>query len=199
MQVLILDGHPDAGRLTESLLDDYQAALPAGTDVRRIAVRDLDFDPILHRGYATIQTLEPDLEQAWDAILAADHIAIGHPMWWGAEPALLKGFWDRLLLPDRAFRVRDNGLPEGLLQGRSVDLLVTTGSPPWILRVLLADAPGVRIRQMILGYCGITSVRTRYFGSTENGDVASRVPGWRAAAARLGRTATGRWRGGKRA
>lgn len=197
MRVLILDGHPDGGRLSSALLDAYAAALPAGTPTERIALRDLGFDPVLHRGLAAPQPWEDDLARAWTAILRADHLVIGHPLWWGAEPALLKGFWDRILLPDHAYRLRPGGTGEGLLQGRSADVLVTTGARPLLIRTLLADAPGVRIRQMILGYCGITSVRMRYFGPTDE-DVARRIDGWRGRAGRLGRTAAGRWRGEKR-
>ena len=50
MRVLILDGHPDENRLTGALLDAYEAALPPGTSVARLAVRDLDFDPNLREG-----------------------------------------------------------------------------------------------------------------------------------------------------
>ena len=52
MRILILDGHPDTNRLTSHLLDLYQAGLAPGDEVDRIAVRDLQFDPVLHHGYA---------------------------------------------------------------------------------------------------------------------------------------------------
>ena len=39
---LLIDGHPDANRLSGHLLDLYQQALPAGTALDRIAIRDLD-------------------------------------------------------------------------------------------------------------------------------------------------------------
>ncbi len=60
MQVLVLDGHPDAGRLVTHLLDRYAAALD-GAHVERVALRDLAFSPNLRRGYAEEQPLEPDL------------------------------------------------------------------------------------------------------------------------------------------
>lgn len=198
MQVLILDGHPDAGRLSSQLLDAYEAALPDHAGITRIALRELEFDPILHRGQAAPQPLEPDLQAAWDAIVAADHLVIGFPLWWSAEPALLKGFWDRVLLRDAAYRLGPSGRALGLLNGRSADLLITTGTPPLVLQTLLGDVPGRRAGPMILGFCGITSIRSRYFGPTENGDVAARLPLWQARAQRLARTAEGRWRGAKR-
>lgn len=47
MKVLLLDGHPDAGRLISHLLDIYERALPASAEISRVAVRDLAFSPVL--------------------------------------------------------------------------------------------------------------------------------------------------------
>lgn len=91
MRVLVIDGHPDEGRLLTALLDRYAAALPAEAEVERIAVRDLAFEPNLRRGYAAVQEWEPDLIKFAQALDAADHVVIGFPMWWGAEPAAGKG------------------------------------------------------------------------------------------------------------
>ncbi|MEJ0095273.1 MAG: hypothetical protein WDN46_18275 [Methylocella sp.] len=56
MNVLILDGHPDERRLVSALLDAYAAALDPNSTVRRIAVRDLSFNPNL-RGLCRRATL----------------------------------------------------------------------------------------------------------------------------------------------
>lgn len=45
MKILLLDGHPDAGRFAAHLLDCYAASLPASAEVTRVAVRDLAFTP----------------------------------------------------------------------------------------------------------------------------------------------------------
>ena len=51
MKVLLLDGHPDEGRLTSHLLDVYERSLPPSAEVTRVAVRDLAFTPVLRHGY----------------------------------------------------------------------------------------------------------------------------------------------------
>ena len=60
MRVLLIDGHPDRNRLSAHLLDTYQAALPKGVTVDRIAVRDLAFEPDLSRGYEDVPPMEPE-------------------------------------------------------------------------------------------------------------------------------------------
>ena len=150
---LLIDGHPDANRLSGHLLDLYQQALPAGTALDRIAIRDLDFNPDLSRGYHDIPPLEPDLARALDLIEACDHLVLAFPLWWGAEPARLKGFWDRILLPRRAFRYHDKD-PwwDRLLAGRSADLLITMDTPPAYLRLAYFDPVGWRYRRQAGSY-----------------------------------------------
>ncbi|MDO5704082.1 MAG: NAD(P)H-dependent oxidoreductase, partial [Paracoccus sp. (in: a-proteobacteria)] len=154
-RVLLIDGHPDAGRLSAHLLDGYQAALPTGAEVRRIALRDLDFDPVLRRGYAAPQPLEPDLEQAAGALDWCSHLALAFPLWWGAEPSLLTGFWDRVLLPGRAFRYHEKD-PwwDRLMAGRAADVIVTMDTPPLYLRLAYFDPIGWRYRRQVLGFVG---------------------------------------------
>ncbi len=103
MHLVLIDGHPDANRLSAHLLDVYRNACKASI-VDHIAIRDLSFDPVLHRGCLQPQRWEPDLLDAAQKIDLCDHLVIAFPMWWGAEPAVVKAFIDRLLLPHFAFR-----------------------------------------------------------------------------------------------
>ena len=178
---LLIDGHPDAGRLSGHLLDLYQQALPAGTAPDRFAIRDLDFDPDLARGYADIPPLEPDLARALELIEGCDHLALAFPLWWGAEPARLKGFWDRALLPGRTFRFHDrDAWWDRLLAGRSADILVTMDTPPAYLRLAYFDPVGWRYRRQVLGFVGFSPIRLHYFGPVRRGGAERSLPRWQA-------------------
>lgn len=177
---LLIDGHPDADRLSAHLLDVFQKALPAGTPVDRIAIRDLDFDADLSRGYDDIPPLEPDLDRALNLIEGCDHLVLAFPLWWGAEPARLKGFWDRVLLPRRAYRYREKG-PwwDRLLAGRAADLIVTMDTPPAYLRLAYFDPLGWRYRRQVLGFVGFRPIRLNYFGVVRHGGAERSLPAWR--------------------
>ena len=190
MRVLIIDGHPDAGRLVSALLDRYVTSLPPAVATQRIAVRDLVFDSILRRGYSADQDWEPDLREAGAAISLCDHLVVGFPLWWGGEPALLKGLLDRLILPGFAFRYhRQNLFWDRLLAGRSADVIVTMDTPPWYLRTIYGDPVGRRWRRQILGFCGFDPVRIYRFGPTRRGQAAKRIAGWHRQVAEAAKTA----------
>ena len=134
--ILILLGHPDRDSLCGAIAQRYAtAAENAGHRVRLIALGELEFDPVLRHGYRQIQPLEADLQDAADAIEACDHLVLVYPTWWGAMPALLKGFFDRVLLPGYAFRYRrDSVWWDRLLAGRSARVITTLDTPPWYYR-----------------------------------------------------------------
>lgn len=129
-KIVLICGHPDADTFTGSVLDHYQAgAEDAGHEVRRYNLGDLQFDPILHKGYKEIQQLEPDLMMLQDAIREADHIVIAYPNWWCTMPALLKGLFDRMWLPGFAFNFnKETKRIEQHLQGKTARVYVLSGS-----------------------------------------------------------------------
>lgn len=165
-RILVILGHPSSHSFCGALAERYvQAARNAGHQVRELRLGALDFDPILREGYQQVQPLEIDLLKAQADITWAEHLVLIYPIWWGAIPALLKGFFDRVLLPGFAFKYRPGkAFPEKLLRGRSADLLVTMDTPPWYYRWVYR-MPGLhQVRKTTLAFCGITPRHTLTFG-----------------------------------
>ncbi|WP_263138704.1 NAD(P)H-dependent oxidoreductase [Pseudomonas sp. RIT-PI-AD] len=164
--ILVILGHPSSDSLCAHLADAYvSGATQAGHQVRQIRLGDLAFDPILHEGYKKIQPLEPDLVQAQEAITWANHLVFVYPTWWGAMPALLKGFFDRIFLPGFAFKYRDNSkFWDRLLAGRSAHLLVTMDTPPWYYRWVFRMPGHNQMKKTILEFSGIKPVKVSNFG-----------------------------------
>lgn len=160
-RLLVINGHPDSKSLSYDLSAAYQAGAAAHLEVARLDLRELRFDPILHRGYAEPQALEPDLQRAQAAIKAAQHVAWFFPCWWNAPPALVKGFLDRVLLPGFAFRfVEGKALQEKLLAGRSARFVTSMDSPRFWHVLVNRSALQVQFERSTLGFCGFAPVRS---------------------------------------
>jgi putative NADPH-quinone reductase len=168
-RILVILGHPDQSSLCGAIAEAYaKGAEEAGAEVELLRLGDLDFDPVLHRGYQAIQALEPDLLRAQERILWAQHLVFVYPTWWGGPPALLKGFFDRAFLPGFAFSYRKTGpFWDRLLVGRSGRLFVTADSPglyDWFVNGL----PAVRmVKKAVLAFSGVKPVQVKRFSTVK--------------------------------
>ena len=165
-RILVILGHPNSDSFCGALANSYvEGAKAAGNEVQLISVGDLSFDPVLHKGYTSIQALEPDLVAGQSAITWAQHIVFVYPIWWGAMPALLKGFIDRIFLPGFAFKYREGSqFWDRLLSGRSAHLLVTMDTPPWYFRWVYRMPGHNQMKRTILEFSGIKPVAVSSFG-----------------------------------
>lgn len=187
-RILVILGHPIddsfCGALAKSYIDGAQAV---GNEVRFIALGRLAFDPVLHHGYSRVQRLESDLADAQAAIIWAQHIVFVYPIWWGAMPALLKGFIDRIFLPGFAFRYREGSrLWDRLLSGRSARLLVTMDTPPWYFRWVYRMPNHNQMKRAILEFTGIKPVTITNFGPIK-GSTQQKREKWLGQASAYGR------------
>lgn len=189
LKVLVVLGHPRGsdslcGGLAERYRDGAQAA---GCDVRGINLADLDFDQNVAFVSPRSQALESSLKAASEAITWAEHIVFVYPTWWGTYPALLKGFLDRILLPGWAFREISGGIGfEGLLSGRTAEL-ITTMDTPALVQALINKAPGRHaMARATLGFCGIEVTRHTRYGAVNHSTQAARER-WLEEAETLGR------------
>ena len=185
-KVLVILGHPQSDSLCASMASAYaDGARQAGAQVRCLNLGQLVFNPTL-QGYHAAQPLEPDLEAAQADITWAHHLVWVYPIWWGAMPALLKGFIDRVFLPGYAFKYRqDSPWWDRLLAGRSAELLVTMDSPPWYFRWVTRMPGHHQMKKAILEFCGIRPVKVHSFGPVRSASPA-RLAGWVAQARALG-------------
>jgi NAD(P)H dehydrogenase (quinone) len=163
-RILVILGHPRRDSFCAALAKTYrESAEKAGAAVQELALGDLQFDPILR---LPSQPLEPDLVRAQQLIQWAEHLVWVYPNWWGSMPALLKGFCDRTLQQNFAFRYRPNSaLWDKLLGDRTAHLIVTMDTPPWYYRWVYGSPGHRQMRQLILGFCGIKTIKITELGS----------------------------------
>ena len=158
MRALVIYCHPSPGSFNAAVRDVVCAKLrEAGSEVR---LRDLyaeGFQPIL-----TQQELENYLDPernakpvAWDAeaLRWCDTLVFVYPTWWYGPPAMLKGWLDRVMLPDVAFLMPDpdNKLVRPALQQITrLGVFTTCGASYWLTSLI--GAPGKRTLLRGVGY-----------------------------------------------
>ena len=189
MNVLLIDGHPDEGRFSSHLLDLYERALPADTEISRVNVRDMEFTPVLRHGYRKRTVWEADLQSLAEKFDACDHAVFAFPMWWGAEPAELKGLIDRLFLPGFMYQYRDgNALWDKYLEGRSADVIATMDTPPFFLRLVYGNSIIKRWKGQVLGFVGFAPVRFLPCGIVKNGGAEKNLSKWKVRIEKMARS-----------
>ena len=177
-KIFILLGHPSYESLCGAMADAYEAgALSAGHQVRRMNVGSMQFDPILHHGYRTIQKLEPDLVTFQENVKWCEHLVIVYPNWWSTMPALLKGLIDRAWLPGFAFNFYKNNMPgwHKRLKNKSARVVILANTNPWVTWFMFGEFTN-ELDRATLGFAGIGPVRTKVYSPSEKASATRR--GW---------------------
>lgn len=164
MRALVVYCHPNPGSFTASIRDVVTGKLAeAGAEVRVLDLYARGFDPILSPG-----ELEGYLDSPQNVAPVADDVAdlrwcdtliFVYPTWWYGLPAMLKGWLDRVMLPDVAFLMPDaenDNIRPALQHIRRLAVFTTCGASWWLTRFV--GAPG---RRTILRGVGLLCARNR--------------------------------------
>ena len=188
-KIYIINAHPRADSLCDGLAKEYlRGAEEAGYETRFVSLRDLEFDPIMYHRYRENE-LEPDLVIQQKNISWCDHMVIVSPMWWFSTPAILKGFFDRVITPRFAFQYKKGSLlpfPQRLLKGRSARVIYTQGGPSWIPWVFGFNPFWQALRFGTLIFCGFGPVRRKSF-SKVSGSSDKKRTAWLKKAHKMGK------------
>lgn len=184
--ILLILGHPNGESYCRALFDTYeQAAIEAGFIVKTLILAELEFNPDLSTGYKPLPPLEPDLKRAQDLILWADHLVWIYPLWWGSVPALLKGFLDRIFIPNFAFDEDERGKRRKLLKGKSARMITTMGMPPWFYTLVYGQPSHMAMKWITFFFSGIWPVKITSIGPMKKAPEHKRKK-WIAKIERLG-------------
>lgn len=87
-------------------------------------------EPASLRLYSHGETADPLVKKYVEALLASDEFIMVFPIWWGMMPAMVKGFFDKVMLSGTAFQYNLKGelVPDKIEIGRTV--MVTTSQAP---------------------------------------------------------------------
>ena len=137
-RVLVVYCHPDPESFTAALRDRTMAALRAGGhDVRLSDLHADDFDPTMsceERRTHKEPGVAPDLQRYADDLRWAQALVLVYPTWWSGQPAMLKGWIDRVWVRDVAFDLpsESSRVHARLRNVRRITVVTTHGSSKWV-------------------------------------------------------------------
>lgn len=153
MHVLVVYCHPVetsfASALHQEVLRNLRAA---GHSVDDCDLYAEGFDPVMSREerlrYHDVPRNREPVASYVERLHRADAIVFCFPTWCFGLPAMLKGFFDRLLMPGVAFDISDPANVKPMLTNiRRISAVVTYGRPRW-MAWYMGDPP----RKMVTRY-----------------------------------------------
>lgn len=195
MRALVVYCHPSPASFTAAVRDVVLDKLEAaGAEITLLDLYAEGFAPVLERGEWEAY-LEGPAEDApvgphVAALRACDTLIFVYPTWWYGQPAMLKGWLDRVLLPEVAFRLPEEGAIEpALTHVARLGVFTTCGASRWLTWMI--GAPGRRtILRGVRLLCarGVRTAFAAHYGMDASTD-ASRAAHLRRVARKMERLA----------
>ena len=168
MRALVIYCHPDPDSFTAAVRDRVLARLAeAGAEVRLHDLYAAGFAPVLSRaewqGYLDSPANRAPVAGEVDDLAWCDTLIFVYPTWWYGLPALLKGWLDRVLLPDVAFLMpaaEGETIRPGLTHVTRLGVFTTCGASRWL--TFLVGAPGKRTLLRGVGFLCAPRRRTAF-------------------------------------
>ena len=163
IRALVIHCHPDPGSFTAAVRDRVMERLSAaGAEVRLTDLYAMEFRPTLSlaewRSNGDAPANRAPVAQHVADLLWCDTLIFVYPTWWYGLPAMLKGWLDRVLLPEVAFHLPQadgQDIRPGLTHIERLGVFTTCGASRWL--TLLVGAPGKRTLMRGIGLlCGRT-------------------------------------------
>lgn len=190
MRILIVNGNPDPApeRLSSGLAQAYaDGAKAAGHEIRFIDVGALSFSVLRNAADFALPPKDTDIVAAQASFRWAEHLVVIYPIWLGSVPALFKAFMELIGCDEFLATTRAGGYSKGNLNGRSARIIVTTGMPALLYRLIFGAHGAKAFERGILRLSGFSPIRSTYLGDVHLSYERSRA--WLALARRLGERA----------
>jgi len=159
MRVLYVYCHPLPESFHAAIRKTALAALAeGGHDVDLLDLYAEKFDPILseeaRRYYHDTSRNRIGLESYVGRLTSAEALVLQFPTWCFGAPAILKGFFDRLIMPGVAFDIGDPAHVKPLLRNiRRIVGIVTYGRPRY-MALWMSDPPRKIVTRYVRWFTG---------------------------------------------
>lgn len=136
--ITIICTHPWKGSLNVGIADSIANKLDnEGQDYRMINLSEDDFNPNFTEGELSVykkgDILDPLIMEYQKTLKSTTQLILVFPIWWGTMPAVLKGFFDKVMTYNFAFNY-ENGWTPLLTQIEKTTVITTSSSDTEMFR-----------------------------------------------------------------
>lgn len=145
METLIIYAHPYEGSFNNAILEKLRKKLEnQGTKYKVIDLYKDKFNTLYSAEELSLfksgKTTEPMIESYQELIRNTNELIFVFPIWWNDVPAIIKGFFDKVMKKEFAYVDTKTGV-KGLLTNIECATIVTTSSSPtWYLKLFAGNA-----------------------------------------------------------
>ena len=146
MKSTIILAHPWHGSYNKVLLDTVVDSLKAkGKSINIIDLYKDNFNPALMEEelavYMKGKALDPLVHKYQELLLESEELILIFPIWWYGMPAILRGFFDKVMVDGFAFAPDEQGKLHGKLDNiKHTTLISTSEIPTWYLKYVTGDS-----------------------------------------------------------
>ncbi len=162
MKILTIFAHPPGESFNKAILNAFcDGAEKAGHTIDLIDLYVEKFNPLLVDTNPQAK-LAPDVLAHQQRIKEADMLAFIFPTFWYRAPAILEGWFDRVLTSHFAYKYVPSWFgrkrPLGLLSDKKAVVIQTFGGPGWYYKIMTGNFPWFRFKS-VLTFCGIKKIK----------------------------------------
>ena len=173
MNTVVIYAHPWDGSFSRHILDEVTRLLQSNN--KHVDIFDLNkdnFNPVMTaddlRLFGRGDYADPLAKDYVERLKKADEVVFIFPVWWYGEPAILKGFYDKVLLKGHTYTQESYGLKPVLNIKKTA--ILTTGTIDEYFFMMLGDPINKRLITGTLEMVGISNAKWIHCPDVYNAD-----------------------------
>lgn len=159
MKTTIIIGHPYEKSFNYTILDSIVEMNPSAIVIDLIKDQ---FDPVMSAEDLSLfsqgKHADPLVGKYQQILKDTEKLIIISPIWWYGFPAIIKGFFDKVMLKNFAYVEEKDRLIGKLSHIKETRIITTASAPKWYIRYFAGNPIGI-LTKRILKDIGIKNVR----------------------------------------
>ena len=169
----IIFAHPWHGSFNKAILDTVITKVANECEYYHVIDLNKDgFNPVMTESelalFAKGEFLDPLVRKYQQALKETNRLIFIFPLWWSDVPAILKGFFDKVMLKNFAYTATSTGLKGKLTHIQSATVIVTGQAPKWHVKYVRGNPIQKTFIGTTLKNIGIKNAKWLYCSDCSN-------------------------------